>query len=102
MNNRLKQVLTYCIPSIFSMVLTSAITVTDGFFVGNHVGESALSAINLGLPILYLFLGLGLCVGVGGSVICGHLIGKNDKKEASSIFSLSSFLSFSRRNRYAF
>ena len=69
--NKLKFILQFSIPSIISMLLQTAITITDAFFTGNYVGENALAAINLGLPILYLFLGIGLCVGVGGSVISG-------------------------------
>lgn len=33
------------------------------------------AAINLGLPILYFYLGTGLCIGVGGSVISGRMLG---------------------------
>ena len=74
--NKLKFILQFSIPSIISMFLQTAITITDAFFTGNYVGENALAAINLGLPILYFFLGIGLCVGVGGSVISGRLLGK--------------------------
>ncbi|MGN0907339.1 MAG: MATE family efflux transporter [Bullifex sp.] len=84
--SRIKTILAYSIPSIISMLLTTAVTVTDAFFVGNHVGEEALAAINLGLPVLYLFLGVGLCTGVGGSVIAGHLIGKEENQKASEAF----------------
>ena len=55
-NNKVKVILSYAIPSIISMLLTTLITITDGIFTGNIVGEEALAAINLGLPILYLFL----------------------------------------------
>ena len=68
--NKLKMILQFSIPSIIAMLLQTVITITDGFYTGNYVGEQALAAINLGLPILYFYLGVGLCVGVGGSVIC--------------------------------
>ena len=85
--NKLKFILQFSIPSIISMLLQTAITITDAFFTGNYVGENALAAINLGLPILYFFLGIGLCVGVGGSVISGRLLGKQNSKKASEVFS---------------
>ena len=85
--NKLKTILTFSIPSIIAMLLQTAITITDGYFTGNYVGESALAAINLGLPILYFYLGIGLCVGVGGSVICGKLLGAKDKNKASEVLS---------------
>lgn len=83
----LKTILRFSIPSIIAMLLQTVITVTDGYFTGNYVGESALAAINLGLPILYFYLGIGLCVGVGGNVICGKLLGAKNRDKASEVFS---------------
>lgn len=66
--NKLGSILQFSIPSIIAMLLSTLITITDGYFTGNYVGEEALAAINLGLPILYFYLGVGLCVGVGGTL----------------------------------
>lgn len=85
--NKLKTILQFSVPSIIAMLLQTAITITDGYFTGNYVGENALAAINLGLPILYFYLGVGLCVGVGGTVICGRLLGAEKKYKASEVFS---------------
>lgn len=76
------------------MMLQTVITVTDAYFVGNYVGENALAAINLGLPVLYFYLGIGLCVGVGGSVISGRLLGQRNDSKASSVFSNTIVTSF--------
>lgn len=84
---KVKTILRFSVPSIIAMLLQTAITVTDGYFTGNYVGEGALAAINLGLPILYVFLGLGLCVGVGGTVICGIRLGAGEKDGACAVFS---------------
>lgn len=84
--NKLKTLLQFSIPSIVAMLLQTVITITDGYFTGNYVGDSALAAINLGLPILYVYLGTGLCVGVGGSVISGRLLGAKNRLKASEIF----------------
>ena len=85
--NKLKTILQFSVPSIIAMLLQTSITITDGYFTGNYVGENALAAINLGLPILYFYLGVGLCVGVGGTVICGRLLGAEEKSRASEAFS---------------
>ena len=69
------------------MLLQTVITITDGYFTGNYVGQNALAAINLGLPILYFYLGTGLCIGVGGSVISGRMLGANERKKSSRVFS---------------
>lgn len=85
--NKTKALLSFAIPSIIAMLLETVITVTDGYFTGNYVGENALAAINLGLPVLYFYLGVGLCIGVGGSVICGKLLGAKDTHKASKVLS---------------
>lgn len=92
--NKLGMIMGFSIPSVIAMLLETIITITDGYFTGNYVGENALAAINLGLPILYLFLGIGLCVGVGGSVICGRLLGGRQNRKASEVFSQTMVTSF--------
>lgn len=61
----LQHILQFSIPSIIAMVLTSLITITDGFFIGNYISSDGLAAVNLGLPIVYLFLAIGLMISVG-------------------------------------
>lgn len=85
--NKTGMILKFSIPSIIAMLLQTVITITDGYFTGNYVGQNALAAINLGLPILYFHLGTGLCIGVGGSVISGRLLGENQRKKSSEVFS---------------
>lgn len=84
--NKTGMILRFSIPSIIAMLLQTVITITDGYFTGNYVGQNALAAINLGLPILYFYLGTGLCIGVGGSVISGRLLGANERKKSSEVF----------------
>lgn len=85
-SQRLKAILQFSIPSIIAMVLTSLITVTDGFFIGNFVGKEGLAAVNLGLPIVYLYLALGLMVSVGGVAIAGMALGSGDHEKAVQVF----------------
>jgi len=85
-SNKMRTILQFSIPSIIAMILTSLITVTDGFFIGNFVGKEGLAAINLGLPIVYLFLAVGLMVSVGGVAIAGMALGSNDINKCNSVF----------------
>lgn len=61
--NKLGTILQFSVPSIIAMLLSTVLTLTDGYFTGNYVGEQALAAINLGLPILY-FISASVCVWV--------------------------------------
>lgn len=85
--NRTRAILTFSVPAIISMVLTSLINVADGFFMGNFIHKDAIAAVNLGLPIIYLFLATGLMVSVGGSVLAGMSMGRKDEESCRSVFS---------------
>ncbi len=85
-NNTAGMILQYSIPAIIAMVLTSLITVVDGYFIGNYVGEQGIAAVNLGLPVIYLFLSVGLMVSVGGVAIAGMALGAGDMEACGQVF----------------
>lgn len=79
-------IMQFSIPSIIAMVLTSLITIVDGFFIGNYVGEEGIAAVNLGLPILYVYLAIGIMLGVGGIAIAGMSLGAQNIKKSNEVF----------------
>lgn len=85
-SNKTKMILQFSIPSIISMMLTSLITIADGFFMGNYVGKEGIAAVNLGLPIIYLYLGIGLMVSIGGVAIAGMTLGSGDREACNQVF----------------
>lgn len=84
--NTVGAILQFSVPAIIAMVLTSLITVVDGYFIGNYVGEQGLAAVNLGLPVIYLFLSVGLMVSVGGVAIAGMSYGAGDTQACNQVF----------------
>ena len=84
--NKVKMILQFSIPSIIAMLLTSLISVTDGFFLGNYAGKEGLAAVNLGLPIVYLYLSIGLMFAIGGMAISGRELGAGRLKECNQVF----------------
>ena len=83
--NTAKMILRFAIPAIISMILTSLITIADGFFIGNYVGKEGIAAVNLGLPIIYLYLGVGLMVSIGGVAIAGMVLGSGDMHTGNQV-----------------
>lgn len=62
------------IPTLFGMLSISAVTVADGIFVGHGVGSDGIAAVNIYVPLLMLFQGVGLMIGIGCSVVASiHL-----------------------------
>lgn len=64
----------YFLPTLFGMLSISAMTAVDGIFIGHGVGSDGIAAVNIGIPLLMIFTGLGLMSGVGCSVVASvHL-----------------------------
>lgn len=74
----LQNILRYSIPSIIAMILSSFVTIIDGYFVSKVISKDALAAINLGLPMLFVFLAVGIMIGVGGVSLSGRRLGEKN------------------------
>ena len=81
-----KMMIQFAIPCVIAMVLTSAITLVDGYFIGNYVGKEGTAAVNLGLPLLYFYLGVGIMIGVGGIAQAGIALGGGLFEKCNKIF----------------
>jgi putative MATE family efflux protein len=84
--HKVRTIMQFSVPAIISMMLTAVITITDGFFMGQYIGKDAIAAVNLGLPVIYLFLATGLMLSVGGSVIAGIALGAHDLNRCRTAF----------------
>lgn len=89
--NKVGMILQFSVPAIISMILTAMITLVDGFFAGNFIGKEGIAAINLGLPIVYLFLGMGLMISVGGIAIAGMAMGGGEHQKSRNVFNQTMF-----------
>ncbi len=83
-----KKLLIFVLPSIVMMVFTSIYSVVDGLFVSNFVGPSAVAAINLIYPLIFVLGAIGFMLGAGGSALVSKTLGEGDKKRANAYFSL--------------
>lgn len=62
------------IPTLCGMLSISAVTVADGIFVRQGVGSDGIAAVNIYVPLLMVFQGMGLMIGIGCSVVASiHL-----------------------------
>ena len=86
-----KKFIEYLIPSIITMFAMSFGSLLDGILIGNFLGNDALSATSMVLPILYIIQMPGLALGVGGTVVVGALLGKRETEKASKAYSACMF-----------
>ena len=83
-----KMLLRFVLPSIIMMVFTSIYGVVDGLFVSNFVGKTPFAAVNLVMPFIMVFGGIGFMFGTGGSALVAKTMGEGDDKKANEIFSM--------------
>lgn len=72
----------YFIPTLLGMLSMSAVTAMDGFFVGHGIGSDGIAAINICIPLLMLFTGVGLMVGAGASVVASIHLSRGKSRAA--------------------
>ena len=83
-----KMLLRFVLPSIIMMVFTSIYGVVDGLFVSNFVGKTPFAAVNLVMPFIMVFGGIGFMFGTGGSALVAKTMGEGDKRRANQYFTM--------------
>lgn len=72
----------YFIPTLLGMLALCAVTVADGIFVGQGVGDKGLAAVNICIPPTMLLVGIGLMLGMGASVVASIYYAQKNIKAA--------------------
>lgn len=80
--------LIFLLPTIAMQIILSLYTIVDGMFVSRFVSTTAVSAINICLPIIYVYTGIGAMLGVGGSSVVSILLGEGKREKANRVFGL--------------
>ena len=80
-------------PTVASSITLSVISMTDLVIAGNLVGETGLSAISLGLPVVIFAQIVYALFGMGGAIFLSVHMGRGDRAYCSRIFTVSMFSS---------
>lgn len=76
------------LPAISSMIFMALYQVVDAMLVGRRLGPEALASVNILYPVLAVFVGLAVMIGVGGNARIAVLMGAGDENLASRILGL--------------
>lgn len=76
------------VPAMVGMGFSAIYNITDGIFVGHFIGQEALAAVNLVMPVLMIITALADMVAAGSSVRISILLGCDEKEEASRVFTV--------------
>lgn len=95
LNDDVKKVfLRYLIPSIGGMLGMALYVLADTMFVGRGIGSQGLAALNISIPIINVFNGLGLLFGIGGATALSVSRGQNREDQVNNIFTKSLIMAF--------
>lgn len=81
--------LKYLIPSVGGMLGVSLYVLGDTMIVGRALGSQGLAALNISIPLINVFNGIGLLFGIGGATAISISRGREQYEEVNTIFSKS-------------
>ena len=84
----------YLVPTVIMAMVMQLGSLADAILVGNILGESALSASSLGLPVVFLVEVPGMAIAIGSAIVAANLIGKRKIEDASKVFKISLLITF--------
>lgn len=82
------------VPSMITSVFGALYQVADGLFVGRFIGEDALAAVNLIMPVIMIVFAFSNMIATGASVRASVLLGEGKREEAARTFTCSLKLIF--------
>ena len=77
------------ISSMITMAFSALYQIADGLFVGRFIGEDALAAVNLIMPIIMMVFAFSSMIATGASVRIAVFLGEKNREEASRVFTYS-------------
>ena len=76
------------VPAMVGMGFSAIYSITDGIFVGHFIGQEALAAVNLVMPLIMIITALADMVATGSSVRISILLGRDNHSEARRVFTV--------------
>lgn len=77
--------LSYALPAVVGTSVNALYNIADRIFIGQGVGEYAISGLTLTFPIMIFLQAFGMLVGAGASVRVSILLGMKDQAGAERI-----------------
>ena len=78
--NVAKQLTLFALPFLFSNLIQTLYNVADMFIVGQYVGPTGISGVNIGGQVTFMMTTLVIGLSVGGTVVIAQYLGNKDRK----------------------
>jgi putative MATE family efflux protein len=80
----IKSLVVLSVPIIIANILQTLYTLIDTFWVG-RLGASAVAAVSMSFPVLFLVLALGLGMSIAGTILVAQYKGKKDRRKVNHV-----------------
>lgn len=80
-----KLITEFAIPAIAGTIVNAAYNLIDSIFLGNAMGELGLATTTVAMPIMTVFLAIGMLVGAGGNALAALRLGQGRKDLAEHV-----------------
>ncbi len=91
-DNLWKVMIKLTLPAVIAMVLHGLNLIFDAIFVGNFVGEIALSGVSVAYPLTQIATGFGVMIGGGAGAYLSIVIGEGDRDTQNKILGNTNFM----------
>ncbi len=89
-----KLIFLYSLPAIIGTVVMSLYNIVDRVFIGQGVGEYAISGLALTFPFMNVLTAFGMLIGSGAAARISITMGMGDKEKAENILANALVLTF--------
>ena len=73
------------VPAVIGMMVIGLYPLMDGVFAGNIIGQNAMTACSVAMPLTFINNGVATLLGIGSALILSRALGKGDDKTVNSI-----------------
>mgnify|MGYP000967024256 CR=1 FL=1 len=73
------------IPAVIGMIVIGLYPLMDGIFAGKIIGQTAMTACGVAMPLTFFNSGASTLLGVGSASVLSRAIGKGDQKTVDKI-----------------
>ena len=80
------------IPAVIGMIVIGLYPLMDGIFAGKIIGQTAMTACGVAMPLTFFNSGVSTLLGVGSASVLSRAIGKGDQKTVNKNYGQPDFL----------
>ncbi|RDY22443.1 MATE family efflux transporter [Romboutsia maritimum] len=73
------------VPAVIGMIVIGLYPLMDGIFAGNIIGQNAMTACSVAMPLTFFNSGISTLIGMGSASILSRALGKGDQKTVNKI-----------------